>query len=61
MLMKTVLDNARPLTPAQMNAILKSHKQIQDCIDLTNYLRTEGKVENINYFERFVTQTKKFI
>jgi hypothetical protein len=54
-------ETVQVLTKEQLANILKSHKQIQDCIDTTNYLRNTGKVQNINYFERFVTQTKKYI
>ena len=49
------------ITKEQMELIIQSHKKLQDCIDLTNYLRAQDTGKEINFFQRFIDQSKKCI
>lgn len=49
------------LTKEQLEAILESHKNLQDFIDLANNMRKSGKGKGINYFQQFFMKAKKFV
>jgi len=49
------------ISKEQMEKILESHQKIQDCIDLTNYLRKLDTTQDVDYFQRFVVQANKYL
>lgn len=49
------------LTKEQLQAILESHKNLQDFIDLANSMRKSGKGKGMNYFQQFFLKAKNFV
>lgn len=49
------------LTKEQLQAILESHKNLQDVIDLANSMRKSGKGKDVNYFQQFFMKAQKFV
>lgn len=49
------------LTKEQLQAILESHKNLQDFINLANSMRKSGKGKGMNYFQQFFLKANKFV